>query len=111
MSTNYISHFGVYRKSIVDGIGGFRVGYEGSQDYDLVLRFVEKTTPARIRHIAKVLYHWRTLATSTASSGGAKSYTSDAGLRALQSAVERRGIQAEVVSASPDGIHNVHGHL
>lgn len=108
MSTNYISHFGVYRKSIVDEIGGFRVGYEGSQDYDLVLRFVEKTTPDHIQHIAKVLYHWRTLATSTASSGGAKSYTSDAGLRALQSAVDRRGIQAEVVSAGPNGIYNVH---
>ena len=73
-----------------------------------MLRFVEKTTPDHIQHIAKVLYHWRTLATSTASSGGAKSYTSDAGLRALQSAVDRRGIQAEVVSAGPNGIYNVH---
>lgn len=108
LSTNYISHFGVYRKSIVDKIGGFRVGYEGSQDYDLVLRFVEQTSPSRIRHIAKVLYHWRTLATSTASSGGAKSYTSDAGLRALQSAMGRRGIDADVVSAGPSGIYNVH---
>lgn len=108
LSTNYISHFGVYRKAIVDEIGGFRVGYEGSQDYDLVLRFVEKTTPDRIWHIAKVLYHWRTLATSTASSGGAKSYASDAGLRALQSAMERRGIEAEVTSAGPNGIYCVH---
>lgn len=108
LSTNYISHFGVYRKAIVDEIGGFRVGYEGSQDYDLVLRFVEKTTPDRIWHIAKVLYHWRTLATSTASSGGAKSYASDAGLRALQSAMKRRGIEAEVTSAGPNGIYCVH---
>lgn len=108
LSTNYISHFGVYRKSIVDEIGGFRVGYEGSQDYDLVLRFVEKTDSSRIRHIAKVLYHWRTLATSTASGAGAKSYASDAGLKALQSAMERRGIDAEVVSAGPNGIYNVH---
>ncbi|MBT1173514.1 glycosyltransferase family 2 protein [Bifidobacterium sp. MA2] len=108
LSTNYISHFGVYRKSIVDEIGGFRVGYEGSQDYDLVLRFVEKTEPSRIRHIAKVLYHWRTLATSTASGAGAKSYASDAGLKALQSAMERRGVDAEVVSAGPNGIYNVH---
>lgn len=53
LSTNYISHFGVYRKAIVDEIGGFRVGYEGSQDYDFVLRFVEKTTPDRIWHIAR----------------------------------------------------------
>ena len=108
LSTNYISHFGVYRKSIVDEIGGFRVGYEGSQDYDLVLRFVEKTTPERIHHIPKVLYYWRTLVTSTASSGGAKSYASDAGLKALQSAMERRGIPADVVSAGPNGIYCVH---
>ena len=56
----------------------------------------------------KVLYHWRTLATSTASSGGAKSYASDAGLRALQSAMKRRGIEAEVTSAGPNGIYCVH---
>ncbi|MBT1161483.1 glycosyltransferase [Bifidobacterium sp. SO1] len=108
LSTNYISHFGVYRKSIVDEIGGFRAGYEGSQDYDLVLRFVEKTDPSRIRHIAKVLYYWRTLATSTASSGGAKSYASDAGLRALRSAVKRRGIAAQVVPSLAGGIYHVH---
>lgn len=100
LSTNYISHLGVYRKSIVDQIGGFRPGYEGSQDYDLVLRFMEHSTPSRVRHIAKVLYHWRTLATSTASGSGAKNYASDAGLRALRSAVERRGVNAEVVPAT-----------
>lgn len=108
LSTNYISHFGVYRKSIVDEIGGFRVGYEGSQDYDLVLRFVEHSNPDRIRHIPKILYHWRTLETSTASRGGAKSYASDAGLRALRDAMERRDTAAEVVSAGPNGIYNVH---
>ena len=107
LSTNYISHFGVYRKSIVDEIGGLRVGYEGSQDYDLVLRFVEHTTRDRICHIPKVLYHWRTLATSTASSGNAKSYTSDAGLRALRSAMDRRGIPAEVHLEGPNGIYDV----
>ncbi|OZG48919.1 glycosyltransferase family 2 protein [Bombiscardovia coagulans] len=108
LSTNYISHLGVYRKSIVDEIGGFRAGYEGSQDYDMVLRFVEHTSAERIQHIAKVLYHWRTLASSTASGSGAKDYASDAGLRALQSAMERRQTGAEVVSAGPSGIYNVH---
>ena len=96
LSTNYISHLGVYRKSILDEIGGFRVGFEGSQDYDLTLRFVENTAPERIHHIPKVLYHWRMLATSTASSGAAKDYTSDAGLRALESMIERRGLNATV---------------
>ncbi|RBP99134.1 glycosyl transferase [Bifidobacterium xylocopae] len=108
LSTNYISHFGLYRTSIVREIGGFRVGYEGSQDYDLVLRFTECTDSRRIRHIAKVLYHWRTLPTSTASSGSAKDYASDAGLRALQAAMERRRIPAEVVSEGPAGIYDVH---
>ena len=108
LSTNYISHLGVYRRSIVDEIGGFRAGYEGSQDYDMLLRFIEQTKPARVQHIAKVLYHWRTLPTSTASSSGAKDYASDAGLHALRSAMERRGIDAEVVAAGPSGIYNVH---
>lgn len=108
MSTNYISHFGVYRRSLVKKIGGFRPGYEGAQDYDLVLRFTEISSPDRIKHIPKVLYHWRTLATSTASSGGAKSYASDAGLKALQSAMVRRGIDAEVVSSGLNGIYSVH---
>ena len=108
LSTNYVSHLGVYRRSIVDKIGGFRAGYEGSQDYDMLLRFIEQIKPARIQHIAKVLYHWRTLPTSTASSSGAKDYASDAGLHALRSAMERRGINAEVVAAGPSGIYNVH---
>ncbi|MFT8357923.1 glycosyltransferase family 2 protein [Bifidobacterium aquikefiri] len=107
LSTNYISHLGVYRKSIVDKIGGFRVGYEGSQDYDLVLRFIEHTDPSRIGHISKVLYHWRTLATSTASAGSAKSYTSDAGLRALESMIARRSLAATVKSAGPNGIYDI----
>ncbi len=108
LSTNYISHLGVYRRSIVNGIGGFRVGYEGSQDYDLALRFTERTAPERIRHIPKVLYHWRTLSTSTASRGGAKGYASDAGLRALRSAIDRRGIDAEVIPTKSKGIYDIH---
>lgn len=58
-SQNFVAHLGVYRKSIVKDIGGFRVGYEGSQDYDLLLRVLEKTSEDRIKHIPFVLYHWR----------------------------------------------------
>ncbi len=94
LSSNYISHLGIYRKSIVDDIGGFRTGYEGSQDYDLVLRFCEKTK--NIYHIPKVLYHWRILPGSTALSGGEKSYAYVAGKKALKDAVERREYDAEV---------------
>ena len=56
-SCNYITHFAVIRRKIVDDVGGFRTGYEGSQDYDLFLRITKRTQ--RIAHIPKVLYHWR----------------------------------------------------
>ena len=59
-SQNYVSHLGVYRASLVRQVGGFREGFEGSQDYDLALRIVSLTGADRIRHIPHVLYHWRT---------------------------------------------------
>ncbi|MDR6477316.1 glycosyltransferase involved in cell wall biosynthesis/SAM-dependent methyltransferase [Paraburkholderia graminis] len=58
-SQNFIAHLGVYRTSIVRHIGGFRMGFEGSQDYDFALRFLKHTNGRRIRHIPHVLYHWR----------------------------------------------------
>ena len=77
MGNNYISHLGVYRTSIVKKFGGFRKGYEGSQDYDLVLRVTEQIPADHIYHIDRVLYHWRTIPGSTASNGEAKSYIYD----------------------------------
>ena len=59
LSQNMISHLGVYRRSLVQQVGGFREGFEGSQDYDLTLRVAELTTADRIRHIPAILYHWR----------------------------------------------------
>ncbi len=108
LSTNYISHLGVYRTSIVRAIGGFRPGFEGSQDYDLVLRFVERTDPARIHHIPRILYHWRMLATSTAADQGSKGYAFSAGQRALQDALDRRGLDASADLGPLNGIYNVH---
>ena len=95
MSMNYICHFAVLRKQIVEKIGGFRLGYEGAQDYDLFLRFTEQTQ--QIAHIPKVLYHWRTLETSTAKSLGNKNYSYIAGKKALNDALVRRGIKGEVI--------------
>lgn len=94
LSSNYISHFGVYRKKIVDEIGGFRIGYEGAQDYDLVLRFTEKTN--NVAHIPKILYNWRIIPGSTALGGGEKSYAVVAGYKALQDTIKRRKYNAEV---------------
>ena len=57
LSRMYTAHLGVYRRTLVEQLGGMREGFEGSQDHDLVLRLVERTH--RIHHIPKVLYHWR----------------------------------------------------
>lgn len=59
LAQNYISHLGVYRTSLLQKIGGFRPGYEGSQDHDLVLRCALAVHPEQIRHIPRILYHWR----------------------------------------------------
>lgn len=85
----YLCHLGVYKTDIARQIGGFRVGYEGAQDYDFALRFSEQTK--HIYHVPQILYHWRMIPTSTAASGDNKSYAYDASIRAKESAIERRG--------------------
>jgi hypothetical protein len=62
---NAFCHLGVYRRSLVERVGRFREGLEGAQDHDLALRCADATTPERIRHIPRVLYHWRVSAQST----------------------------------------------
>lgn len=99
LSANYICHLGIYRKSIIDEIGGFRIGYEGSQDYDLVLRFIEKTS--NIFHISKILYHWRKVATSTAHNAGAKNYAYTVAQRALTDYLRRNDIRGSVEMVTP----------
>ncbi|WP_086313941.1 glycosyl transferase, group 2 family protein [Enterococcus sp. 7F3_DIV0205] len=108
LGTNYISHLGVYRRTILEEIGGFRKGYEGSQDYDLVLRFTEKTTSKRIKHIPKVLYHWRMLPTSTAVDQSSKGYAFEAGLRAVQDALVRREIKGHATHGRANGLYDVY---
>ncbi|MGE6699048.1 glycosyltransferase family 2 protein [Hyphomonas sp. NPDC076900] len=93
---NMVSHLGVYRKSLVDKVGGFRAGLEGSQDHDLALRIIEQIKPEEIVHIPHVLYHWRILPGSTAMDAGEKSYAAKAGLRATQDALERRQIKGRM---------------
>lgn len=89
LSRMYTCHLGTYRRSLVNEIGGFRVGFEGSQDYDLVLRLTEKTD--KIYHIPKILYHWRIHSQSTASELENKNYATDAAYKAISEALERRG--------------------
>lgn len=94
LSRNYFGHLVVMRSKLVQDLGGFREGFEGSQDYDLVLRAVERTD--RIEHIPRVLYHWRIHAESSALSEDVKPYAYVAGRRSLTEALARRGEDAEI---------------
>ncbi|MBW4470182.1 MAG: glycosyltransferase [Stenomitos rutilans HA7619-LM2] len=97
LSRMYICHLGVYRRSLLEAIGGFRPGFEGSQDYDLALRFTEKTD--HIFHIPKILYHWRIHAASAASSTDAKPYAYQAAEKALTEAFQRRGTPGKIINS------------
>jgi glycosyltransferase involved in cell wall biosynthesis len=107
LSHNMISHLGVYRTELVRELGGFREGYEGSQDYDLALRVIEQTTPDRIRHIPYVLYHWRAVPGSAARGSSEKSYAITAARNAIGDHLLRRQIRAEVTSAAIPIFHRV----
>ncbi|WP_082444501.1 glycosyltransferase family 2 protein [Sphingomonas sp. Leaf242] len=89
---NMVSHLGVYRRSLVNEIGGFRLGLEGSQDYDLLLRCYERSSDERIVHIPHVLYHWRTTPGSTAISPDQKGYAIVAAQLAINGHFERTGM-------------------
>ncbi|HAX4944186.1 TPA: glycosyltransferase family 2 protein, partial [Escherichia coli] len=96
-SQNYVSHLGVYRRNLLQKIGGFRLGVEGSQDQDLLLRCLPHVQADQIVHIPRVLYHWRTIEGSTALASGEKSYTTDAGIKALRDyfAVQQPGVEID----------------
>jgi glycosyltransferase involved in cell wall biosynthesis len=94
---NFVSHLGVYRTDLVRRVGGFRIGFEGSQDYDLTLRCIEQIRPDQIKHLPWVLYHWRMTDGSTASHVTAKPYAQKAARRAVEEHFDRIGIDATVV--------------
>ncbi|MDM8541021.1 glycosyltransferase [Desulfococcaceae bacterium HSG9] len=94
LSCMYTGHFSVYRKKIVDRVGGFRTGFDGSQDYDLALRVTEKTD--HIYHIPTILYHWRKIPGSVALKENSKTYAYSAAQKALTQAMQRRKIPCEV---------------
>ncbi len=101
----YTCHFGVYRKRLLDQIGGFRAGFDGSQDYDLVLRLSESTD--KIFHIPKMLYHWRMAPGSASTSGEAKPYAYVAAKRALSEHLERRQISGGIMDGPWPGTYRI----
>ena len=100
LSQNAFGHLGVFRRSLVERVGGFRAGFEGNQDHDLVLRCALETSPERIRHIPRVLYHWRAIASSTAAKRGVKPNVWHAGRQAIEEHLATRGVRASVGRAS-----------
>lgn len=106
LSNMYTTHLSVYRKKLVDSLGGFRVGYEGSQDYDLVLRLTEKTD--KIVHIPKILYHWRKITGSTSEFYHAKGYAHENARKAVTDAISRRGVHASVEQGLRPDLFRVH---
>lgn len=101
LGQNYTCHLSVFRTARLRAVGGFRIGYEGSQDWDLTLRATEDLDPALIRHLPRILYHWRAIAGSTALNVDAKNnYPFIAAKKALTDHLVRRGIAAELVAVA-----------
>lgn len=103
---NYICHLFVARKSIVDQVGGFRKEYDGSQDYDFILRCIEQSK--HVEHVPKVLYHWRCHPGSTAANQESKMYCYEAGKRAIEDHLKRMGEDdCQVVMTEHLGFYHV----
>lgn len=105
LTYNYLCHLVVCRRDLVMKVGGFRRGFEGAQDYDLLLRVMEVTD--RVFHIPKVLYHWRMVPGSAAFVVDAKKGAFEKSKQALRDAMERRGIVAEVIDGKRMGTFKV----
>jgi GT2 family glycosyltransferase len=93
-SHNYITHFFACKKRIIDEVGGFRSEFDGSQDYDLMFRCIEKSR--KIVHVPKILYHWRMIEGSTAADPKSKLYCFEAGRAAVQAHLDRIGVKGHV---------------
>lgn len=101
---NYVGHLSVMRRELVVALGGLRAGFDGSQDYDLVLRVSEQAR--RIAHVPKTLYHWRLTQGSVSMSGQQAVF--DAARRAIREHLERTGVVAWVEQTRPEGVYRVH---
>lgn len=103
LSQNAFGHLGVYRRSLVERVGGFRPEFDGAEDHDLVLRCARATEPRRIRHIPRILYHSREIPSSTAVGTAAKPHALEASRRAVQDFLDASAITA-TASTPPYGI-------
>lgn len=105
LNHNYITHFVVVKRALLEEIGGLHTEFNGSQDYDFVLRATEKAK--RIHHISGMMYHWRAIESSTALNPESKQYAYLAGQMALQAAMQRRNVAAKVEIAAFYGSYKI----
>src|SRR5581483_8630827 len=111
LGQNYFSHIGLLRRDLVAAVGGFREGVEGSQDWDLVLRILEKIEPHQVVHIPHILYHWRSHPDSTASSLAAKPYVVEASRRVVQEHLDRVGVKARATNIRGSSFNRIKWEL
>ena len=104
-SYNYITHFSVFSKSLLDKAGNFNSEFDGSQDFDMILRLTEKAN--KVVHIPKILYHWRVHNESTAAGIDVKPYAIEAGRRAIEEHLKRKGIKGNVKRGNFSGCYKV----
>lgn len=96
LQQNYICHLVAFKTNTARSVGGFREGYDGAQDWDLILRVIDSVPESTIRHIPHILYHWRVIQSSTASSTSAKPYVLEAQKKAVSDHLRRRETTAQV---------------
>lgn len=101
---NMFSHFGAFETALARSVGGFRLGYEGSQDHDLLLRCVRRAGNEAVAHIPHVLYHWRAAETSTASGPEKKPYAVEASLRAVNDHLRSLGSRERMEDRKVPGL-------
>jgi GT2 family glycosyltransferase/glycosyltransferase involved in cell wall biosynthesis len=111
LAQNVVVHLAAYRRSALLAAGGFRAGFEGSQDYDVALRMAERTPPERIRHLPFILYHWRAIEGSVALAPDQKTYAYDSAVRAIGEHLRRAGTSATVTREPHAGYYRVHWPL
>lgn len=105
-SNNYITHFTVVRRELLEKVGGIRGEYNGAQDHDFILRCVEQARA--VGHVPRILYHWRCHTESTSENPFSKQYAVDAGKRAIADHLKRLGVEGEVFSRKDMGFYAVH---
>lgn len=101
-SLNLVTHLSVFKRDVLMKAGGFSENFDGSQDYDLVLRFIEQIDESQISHIPRILYHWRAIEGSIALDSNQKTYAHNAARKAIRAHLERKGIEATVTQGFAD---------